>query len=53
MPYELEKVSGGYKVVTTSGKNKGKEHSKKALSLGTAKKQMKALYYYMKGESKK
>lgn len=53
MPYDLKKVNGGYKVVTTSGKNKGREHSKKPLSLTKAEKQMKALYYYMKGESKK
>jgi hypothetical protein len=53
MPYMLEKVKGGYKVMTTAGKNKGHEHSKKPLSHMMATKQLKALYYHMRGESMK
>jgi len=53
MPFALEHVKGGYKVVTTAGKNKGHAHSKKPLSHTMAERQMKALYYHMKGEAKK
>ena len=39
----------GYVVETTTT---GKKHSKHPLSQSMAKKQMKALYYHVKGESK-
>lgn len=41
MPYELKKVSGGYKVVS---KDTGKPHSDKPMSKAMATKQMRALY---------
>jgi hypothetical protein len=46
MPYILSKAKGGYFVKT---EDTGKKHSKKPLSKEMAQKQMKALYYAMKG----
>jgi hypothetical protein len=44
MPYKVQAVSGGYKVVTKAGPHKGHEHSKKPLSHDEATAQMRAIY---------
>jgi hypothetical protein len=44
MPYKIEKVPGGYYVVSTRD---GHRHSIRPLSLETAERQMRALNYTM------
>lgn len=50
MPYELEKVKGGYYVAT---EGTGKRHSKKPLPKERAKAQMRALYVNLVDADKK
>jgi hypothetical protein len=47
MPYQLKKSGSGYQV---ESKDTGKTHSKKPLSKGRAKAQLRALYANMKKE---
>ena len=44
MPYDVKKVDGGYKAVTSAGPHAGHEHSSKPLSKERAEAQQRALY---------
>ena len=50
MPYKVVHIGSGYEVVTSAGPHKGHKHSKHPLSHTMAEKQMKALYYHIKGK---